>query len=692
MTCARHFAVVLGLVICLGFIPAQAQDLLFDNSDFEMGDQTNWTIVSGTAWEDIPDSTTPWGDIHEGEYCATSVGPDTTNEEFRVGVLRSTTFTVPVDLPDGDDVIDFLIAGWANEWHRVELRLASDDSIIATAQVPNTAASFQEQSFASLNAYAGEELYLEIHDENNDGDPDGSGWVAVDSFHWRDTTPPPTGPAEGEFTNGDFETGDLTGWRTYGNAWAIATSTDPVGAGKEGEYYAGTFAQGETATGTLTSAAFTVDAEQPVLSFLIGGWDGWPDDTAPKGVNFVHVKRVSDDEVIGGPVAPPNQDAFAGGQIDLSDYVGESVYIEAVDGDDAAGFAWIIVDNFHMTEAPEGPVDNPVTAMRAITTPIMNGVIDAEQYPGAPVTITTDNSVNVDWGGANPTVDPEDCSFDIYASWDDDALYIALDVTDDVVMISDEFWGPESEMIQIVLAQANAVAREAGSLSDIMMHPDGGIEWENNPGGGDVDWGDANITGDWALTDTGYILEVRFPWEDFNIALPTIEAGAQLRALFAVVDRDEPGEFNAFVLSSGRQGENPFENHGDLSFLTLDLDPDTSYSGDGWTYQQKTDLGLDPFSADSSGDGVPDWWIEQNFDDWVDKALDPTFGGTVLDPESGYTIRRAFNDGVDPNDPATWPDLEAVPASDARTLALLIALMLGISAVLATTVLKRRAQ
>ena len=122
------------------------------------------------------------------------------------------------------------------------------------------------------------------------------------------------------------------------------------------------------------------------------------------------------------------------------------------------------------------------------------------------------------------------------------------------------------------------------------------------------------------------------------------------------------------------------------------IDPDASYSGDGWTYQQKKDLGLNPFSADSSGDGVPDLWISQHFDDWVDKALDPTFGSTVLDPDTGFTIRNAYQRRVDPNDPSTWPDLTAVPVSNAATLALLVMVMLGLSALSIMIMLKRRTQ
>ena len=102
------------------------------------------------------------------------------------------------------------------------------------------------------------------------------------------------------------------------------------------------------------------------------------------------------------------------------------------------------------------------------------------------------------------------------------------------------------------------------------------------------------------------------------------------------------------------------------------LDPTISYSGDQLAYETKVELGLDPFSDDTSGDGVPDWWYLQYYSEV--EALDPTFGQTVLDVESGFTVRLAYQYGFDPHN--LPDDLPMIPA--ANTWALLI-MLIGLS-------------
>lgn len=221
-----------------------------------------------------------------------------------------------------------------------------------------------------------------------------------------------------------------------------------------------------------------------------------------------------------------------------------------------------------MMPASAQDVDNPFTSYYVETAPTVDGVISPGEYVGDGVTISTANSFNVDWGGANPQVDASDCSFTVYSVWTDDALYFALDVIDDEPTLGNFMQG---DTIQIVLAELGATARQAGSLADFAYHPDDGPIWRNNPGGGDIAWGGANITADFAMTDNGFSFEARFPWDDFNINLPTLEDGAQLRSMITVVDIDpsKDGDYNAFVISSGGPSANPFENHEHISVLTL---------------------------------------------------------------------------------------------------------------------------
>ncbi len=115
-------------------------------------------------------------------------------------------------------------------------------------------------------------------------------------------------------------------------------------------------------------------------------------------------------------------------------------------------------------------------------------------------------------------------------------------------------------------------------------------------------------------------------------------------------------------------------------------DPDTSYSGDGLTYQEKVDLGLDPWSDDTSGDGIPDVWILDWPTEYGLDASDPNVGNTVIDPETGLTLRQIHRAGGT-SDPATWPDLEALPLATVWGLMVLALLLAGAAM---TIVLRKR--
>jgi hypothetical protein len=279
---------------------------------------------------------------------------------------------------------------------------------------------------------------------------------------------------------------------------------------------------------------------------------------------------------------------------------------------------WIAVSNdpaFTPTQdtqdCSEPPISNPVTATQVQTPPTIDGVIGADEYGSftPPVAIDLNTGYVTTWG-ATTTPDPSNISYTIQAAWDSTALYVALDVTDDVVDAADQ----TGEYIQVVLTPEDATGNASGSLSDIWLLPDGSINWTNNPGGGGVDWGAANITGAWTTTANGYALELRYPWSDFNITLPTIEVGAQLRALFSIADRDDSAnsDVTAFLLASGAEGINPFENHDQVSKLILGAggdpadEPDADWDGDTLTNGEELSLGTDPQDADTDGDGLSD--------------------------------------------------------------------------------------
>jgi len=343
----QRFQLALIILICLAPAVCQGQDLLFTNSDFESGDLTNWTEVSGDCWSTSPaPSNGPFiaQNPPQGSWAAWSavIG---TGDESHVGVLESTTFTVPA----GQDAIVFNIAGWANQWHRVDVYLAADDSLVASAQMPSTTHIFTEQTITGMSAYEGQDLYLQIVDENNDGNPSSNGWLGVDNFHWFTAF-----AAEGLTGNGNFELGDFTYWTANGAAFGSGpVLSNGVSGGKEGNYFADTFHSGEPATGSLQSDSFVLGATDEALQFLIAGWNGPSND---RGLNFVVVREDGTDTELSARVTPfGGSNDLQPAEIDLRDHAGKTVYVYMEDGDTDTGYAWMSVDQFRLAQLETYP-------------------------------------------------------------------------------------------------------------------------------------------------------------------------------------------------------------------------------------------------------------------------------------------------------------------------------------------------
>lgn len=91
--------------------------------------------------------------------------------------------------------------------------------------------------------------------------------------------------------------------------------------------------------------------------------------------------------------------------------------------------------------------------------------------------------------------------------------------------------------------------------------------------------------------------------------------------------------------------------------ISFDEPSGLDFSGDGLTNQQKRMLGLDVFRKDTTGDGIPDWWLVKHGLD----ATDPAIGDT--DPrDKGLSVRQDFFLGTSPNlvdtDGDGWEDVQ----------------------------------
>jgi hypothetical protein len=187
---------------------------------------------------------------------------------------------------------------------------------------------------------------------------------------------------------GRFDTPQSTldaGWVATGafassvedTAWAGTTrfaESARVGAGAVSTCEINGNAQGcDAPTGTLTSPAFTVTAEQPLLSFLMAGGNG----SAPVGLRVLNA--VGDAELVKYTPNSCGPSHITGDEdwvtLDLTAYVGTQVKIEMFDNE-PGGCGFVSFDHVHMTKGkvydPAASDDEEVvdpTATRNVTVP-----------------------------------------------------------------------------------------------------------------------------------------------------------------------------------------------------------------------------------------------------------------------------------------------------------------------------------
>lgn len=98
---------------------------------------------------------------------------------------------------------------------------------------------------------------------------------------------------------------------------------------------------GEELTGILQSPAFAAPA---TFSFYLAGHAGFPDQE-PHRKNRVRLRLIEGGEIIREEI-PPRNDTAQHFEWDLTDYAGERVYLEVVDGDEQHAYAWLAIGRF----------------------------------------------------------------------------------------------------------------------------------------------------------------------------------------------------------------------------------------------------------------------------------------------------------------------------------------------------------
>ncbi len=370
-----------------------------ENGGFETGDLTGWTVESGKAFSEENVCTKSTFSFQEdenhnkinigqsGNWHLYGKGFDDRVPNSFTGVLRSSNFIL-----GGTGTISMKLAGGATamegengakkpmaERCYVGVYLAETDQMIAKQEntyfLKHTTSYVNPAQYSAnvyntdnyytyrldLSEYLGKEMYLKIIDNDRSYY---YGYLSVDDVRtYSEEGQQATGAAydkirtygeaqgtEYQIANGDFETGDLSGWTvTEGFAFSHAGVNasdvwwnENITYNREGNYHYGHY--NPTATGRMRSTEFTLGGSGYV-SFRLGG-------CANNGLTylrFVMVKEDGEEE----EVARFSNERYWNAQFpyvsngmkllnlihyyaDLSEFLGKKMYIEVVDENTSA--------------------------------------------------------------------------------------------------------------------------------------------------------------------------------------------------------------------------------------------------------------------------------------------------------------------------------------------------------------------
>ena len=370
------------------------------NGGFESADLSGWTVEYGNAFDDdcvssVKTFAFPYDEKQNalsvnqtGNWYLCGKGFDGKYSNARIGAIRSTNFTL-----GGDGSINVKLAGGAPTVGKGEnapqkaaerrcffgVYRAEDDCLIAiqendyflehvesyvnpgkySAGVYNTD-NFYEYTM-DLSDYIGEELYLRIVDND---ESHYYGYICVDDIRiggedaqaegadfvkTRLYTQTAEAPSEYEIANGGFETGSLAGWTIVEGSAFVNDGVNSesvwwnenITYSRDGDYHYGHY--DPSATGILRSSEFVLGGSGYVsyklggcmdngltyLRFMMKGEDG--DKEIARFSNFKYWNYQF-------PYVPNGMRLLNLVQyyVDLSAYLGETLYIEAVDANHSA--------------------------------------------------------------------------------------------------------------------------------------------------------------------------------------------------------------------------------------------------------------------------------------------------------------------------------------------------------------------
>jgi len=192
---------------------------------------------------------------------------------------------------------------------------------------------------------------------------------------------------DGRELNLGFESGSLKDWTATGTAFdqmpakgdAVNRRRNDMTSGHRGEYWVGSYeAHGDAATGTLTSAPFTVT--QPFASCLIGG--GSTDKTR------VEIVNAANNHVLFRTTGPDNE-KMRPVFFDLRPFAGAKIFVRLVD-EATNGWGHVNFDDFVFHDSPPAQAEEiaptPTTASLPSSTGLRSGPHNSpllSRYDGA---------------------------------------------------------------------------------------------------------------------------------------------------------------------------------------------------------------------------------------------------------------------------------------------------------------------